>query len=101
MVTGGDNRGFPPWFSNCQAKICRRASPRETQAGLNQFQALKLNAFAVDVSKIVLSLLHQPAVFGPTENLGEPHGHFGRYATLTVDEFGKRYASHRERQRRP
>jgi hypothetical protein len=53
-------------------------------------QPFQLYAIAADLREFVLSLLHQPAVFAASENLGQPHGHFGRYAALPVYQFRKR-----------
>ena len=41
--------------------------------------------------KVILRLLHEPAFFG-AEELGQPDGHFRRYAALSVDKFRKRVA---------
>ncbi len=49
-------------------------------------QPFQLYSFAADLCKVVLGLLHKPALFASAENLGQPHGHFGRYTALPVDE---------------
>ena len=41
-----------------------------------------------------MSLLSKPAFLGPAENLGQPHGHFGRYSAPPVCEFRKGVARH-------
>src|SRR5580704_12541484 len=43
-----------------------------------------------------MSLLRQPALLGTTEDLSNPHCHFGRYAALAVHKFRKRVARHTE-----
>jgi len=60
------------------------------KATLSQLQPFQLNAIAADLREFVLSLLHHPAVFSASEHLGQPHGHFGRYAALPVYQFRKR-----------
>ena len=54
---------------------------------LRWFQPFQLQAVGADVGKIVLRLLHQPAFSAAAENLGQPHGYFGRYPALLVYQF--------------
>jgi hypothetical protein len=61
---------------------------------LNEFQPFQLYAVAADLGKVVLGLLQKPAFLVAAENLGQPHGHFGRYAALPVYKFRKRVARH-------
>jgi hypothetical protein len=61
---------------------------------LRDFQSLKFQPVAADLGKVVLGLLHEPALFRSSKDLGYSHGHFRRYAPLPVDEFRKRIARH-------
>ena len=63
---------------------------------LCQFEPLEFEPAAPNVGKVILRLLHQPALFGAAENLGEPHSHFRRYAALPVHEFRKSVAGYAE-----
>jgi hypothetical protein len=59
---------------------------------LNQLQPFQLDVVAADLRDFVLSLLHKPAVFGASEHLGQPDGHFGGNTALSVYQFRKRVA---------
>src|SRR6516164_4218448 len=56
--------------------------PSRTRRGLGEFQPLQFNPLGADLGKVVLRLLHEPAFGAASEDLGEPDGHFGRYAAL-------------------
>jgi hypothetical protein len=61
---------------------------------LHQLQPFQFYTVTLDLSKLVLSLLHQPALLGAAENLGQSHGHLRRYPALPVYQFRKRVARH-------
>src|ERR1035441_10383713 len=48
------------------------------------------------MGKIILRLLHQPALRAAAENLGQPDRHFGRYAAPLVHQLRQRSASNSE-----
>ena len=82
------------WNNDCSGGGNNRHSYRRVRRSLHQLQPFQLYAVAADLGEVVLGLLHKPAFLGAAENLGQPHGHFGRYATLPVYKFGKRVARH-------
>ena len=47
----------------------RPKGPFAKHRALNQFQPFQLDPATADLGKIVLGLLHKPAVFGTAENL--------------------------------
>jgi len=67
-----------------------------TSEALCQFQPLQLDTIGVDVGKLILRLLHKPALGAAAENLGQSHGHFGGYAAFPVHQFRQRGAGHAE-----
>src|ERR1017187_7586612 len=73
----------------CLLPCRRRRTPSATcEEALNEFQPFQLYAVAADLGKVVLGLLHKPAFLVAAENLGQPHGHFGRYAGGLSKVFG-------------
>src|ERR1017187_6961884 len=69
----------------CLLPCRRRRTPSATgEEALTESQPFQLYAVAADLGKVVLGLLHKPAFLVAAENLGQPHGHFGRYAALPV-----------------
>ena len=58
------------------------------EKSLSEFEPPDLDPVGANVCKIVLRLLHQPALGAASEDFGQAHGHFGRYAAPPVHEFG-------------
>jgi len=83
-----------PCHAGCQAwrRIAANMSSR-TRRGLGEFQPLQFNPLGADVGKVVLRPLHKPAFGAASEDLGQPDGHFRRYAALAVHQFRKRGAA--------
>jgi hypothetical protein len=54
---------------------------------LRDFQPLEFQPVAAHLGKVVLCLLHKPAFFRASKDLGYSDSHFSRYAAFAVYEF--------------
>src|SRR6266550_5045685 len=53
----------------------------------SELEPLQLNPVGANLRDIVMHLLREPALGASPEDLGKPHGHFGRNSALPIHEF--------------
>src|SRR5271157_4735086 len=70
--------GLPyPAFRRVNAEPRGAASRPLRRQGRGQFQPLELDTVGVNLCKVVVRLLRKPGFSAASENLRQPHGHFG------------------------